>query len=267
MKKNYTATLVAGLVCGLSEVAAAQNTPLPDLVTDFRQAGAHIDQAFKACSLDTLPGNCATIALIKAALAEFGTINVIFTTFQRDADSTRCIFRDGTRVAVGSGELATVRDSSGIAAARVSGMSTFQQDAITMYALICKRMWVLRNDFTDHNGSKGKCVKSYLNAVSLLNSGYPTRDAFRLLALDTVRITSFGRLATIRAAIIYSSSHAAFCSNNRQDRFGTVFTVYQVFETRKPTGRWMMGLARKRGSTIIPVSRILGAYRLALPRS
>ncbi|WP_151086333.1 hypothetical protein [Hymenobacter baengnokdamensis] len=256
-----SAFITVGLLVS-SRLSYAQSHP--QLISDFRQTSAVIDSAFGHCSGDTGPGNCTTIALIKAALAEFGSINAVFTSFRRAADSTRCTFHDGTRVAVGAGELDTVRKMAGIRALK-GQTSAFQQDALTMYTLICKRMWVLHKDFTDRNNAKSGCVKSFTNAVSLLDSGYPTRDAYRLLALQAVWITDYSRLATIPAAVIYSGPHAAFCTMGQQDRFGTTFSIHEVetMKAGKPVTHWMMGRAKKNG--LIPESPIIGAYQLALP--
>jgi len=244
------ALLVASVTTGASQGH-------PELINDFFQGNVTVDSVFEQCTNDRNQGNCATIAVIKAALAEFGTIDGIFTTFQRDGDSIRCTFRDGTTVAVGRSERDIVRQTADL---RPGNTPTFREDAITLYALISKRMLVRRSAFTP-SSSFTKCVRNYRDVVMYLNSGYPSIHAYRLLALTTIDITDFAALATTPSAIVYSKGiHAGFCTMGQQDQFGDVFPIERERgRNNRPTGAWLMGTANGNRR------KITAAYRLALP--
>jgi hypothetical protein len=229
----------------------------PELITDFFQGNVKVDSAFAACTADDKHGNCAAIAVIKAALADFGSIDRIFTVFRRESDSVRCTFRDGTVIVIGEGQRTIVRNTADL---RAGTPATFHEDAITLYALICKRMWVRRSAFTPSK-KFSKCVHSYRDAVMYLNSGYPTIHAYRLLALDNVAITDYSTLATLPSAIVYSSVHAGFVTMGQQDRFGESFPIQQRRAHRgRRTGPWMMGTANGNQR------KIEAAYHLAVPQ-
>ena len=52
----------------------------PDLINDFFQSNVTMDTVFEQCTNDLNQGNCAAVAVIKAALAEFSTIDRIIGT-------------------------------------------------------------------------------------------------------------------------------------------------------------------------------------------
>ncbi len=204
------------------------------LITDFSQGLVKVSKEFQKCSGDHNLGNCATIALIKAALATFKTIDNVYSEFTRgEGGSYHMVFADGVIVDVSAAEVTMAKDLSGI---KNTG-GKYYEDAIIMYASICKRILVQKED--------PGCVHNFKNAVEDINSGHSTSSVHELLGLKRKDIP-VSSLATCPGAVIWCSAHAAYCSMGMQDLLGEKVPI--------KNGKKMRNLAR--------YSKIKGAYIL-----
>lgn len=201
-------------------------------ITDFYQGLVTVSVEFQKCNENKKLGNCATIALIKASLAEFGDVGNIFKKYSTTGDSISCTFNDGISVSIKENDRDVVKKLSGI---KKPDNSKYYETAITIYALICKRLVF----------AKIGCVLNFENAVEYLNSGYSTPNVPELLALKSISVR-IKDLKNYPSVIIYTSAHAAFCTNGYQDFLG---------ESHKIKLNWMknpIGIGGK----------ISGAFRL-----
>ncbi|MFK7784866.1 MAG: hypothetical protein AB8B56_07115 [Crocinitomicaceae bacterium] len=181
-----------------------------DIIGDFYQGLVKIREETKKCLDDYKNGNCVTIALIKAALVQFGSIDKIFSEYSVGNEEVTVKFMDGITVSISNEEKGVVRDISGV---KKKDNSEFYETGIELFAIIAKRVFLLKADFSE------KCIHTFRDAVEYLNSGYPTKNAPKLLALDKQHVRKKS-LNQYKSVIIYSSAHAAYCSYGNQDVAG-----------------------------------------------
>lgn len=217
-----------------SNVSFAQNS---NLVTDFKQTQVVVSKEFQKCSKDRILGNCVAIALIKCALGQFGSLENIYKEFSKSDDGTFSItFNDNVKVQLSGNDIQLVKELSGIEP-EVEGK--YYESAIILYASICKRILVAKQEYDSRS-----CIQNYKNAVELLNSGFPTKTAYKLLGFQKENI-AIPELNKNENAIIWCSAHAAYASEGTQDLLGKAIPL---------KNKKMRNLAR--------YSRIKGAYKL-----
>lgn len=188
-----------------------QNNTSKILVKDFYQAGVTVSKDFKKCTGDDKVGNCATIALIKASIAQFGSLNNIYSDIQFEPNGTiNFIFSDGVKLNVTMAERKVAGKLGGFGKNRTSKNSIYLDSAIMMYASICKRVLLEK---------KIKCVKNFDKAVQYINSGYPTKNVYKLLGFDSVNV-KFSDIKNHKAVIAWCRAHAAYINYGTQDCFG-----------------------------------------------
>lgn len=202
----------------------AQQNPNETMNSQFYQGLVKVSDSFQDCSNDHNLGNCVTIALIKAALAEFRTPDNIFKSISTKDNESEIVFLDGDRVTVNQADLQTVEELAGI---RHITDAVFYDQALLLYASICKKVLLHKDEYNKLMSTRRNqktCISSFENAVEYINSGYSTSDAYELLALKKLPV-KIEDLSNTNAAIIWSHYHAVFCTNGLQDYFGTLKEV------------------------------------------
>lgn len=204
---------IVGLLIVLLMFNAVNAQKNIDIIRGFYQGLVVVSDDFQKCSKDNNLGNCATIALIKCALIEFETKENIFKSYKKENDVISCVFNDDVEVSINFSDIEIVKKLSGI---KYDNSSSQYEDAIIVYALICKR--VLNNN----NGTV--CIKDFTNAVEYINSGYSTDGVHNLLGLKKkyVRIRD---LVSYKSAIIWTGAHASYCTYGIQDILGNQHKV------------------------------------------
>lgn len=185
------------------------------IITDFYQGVVIIRPETKACLDDYKNGNCVTIALIKAALVEFESIAGIFNSFEEIDTEIHAKFRDNFDVIVNLEEVNIVKDISGI---KKIDNANYYETAIKLYAIIAKRIYLQKENYNQN------CINSFMDAVEFLNSGYPTRIAYKLLALKKQKIR-IKHIKNHKSVIIRSGAHASYCSYGIQDIMGETYKI------------------------------------------
>ena len=227
----------------------AQQELSKHLVTDFGQTVVSVSSSFEKCSGDKNQGNCATIALVKASLAQFKTLNNIFKEFKQAGDSFYFKFNDNIQASISTYDIDTVKKYSGIV--KISN-SVYYDSAMIIYAAICKRVLVAKQLLHKERGyNNPNCILTFRDAVDYISSGYPTATVNELLGFK-MEILSIADIPSESALIINDAAHAAYCSNGVQDILGKVFNVTDN-RMENP----------KRNLLGIKTGKITGVYRLA----
>lgn len=226
MNLNLTYTFTLLLSFTINALHAQSDVPRI-LVEDFYQAGVTVGEDFKKCTGDDKVGNCATIALIKASIAQFGSLNNIYQEIRFNPDSTiHFTFNDGVELDVTVEERRIAGKLGGFGRNRTTRSSIYRDSAIMMYASICKR--ILLEKLKD----KSKCVTNFDKAVRFINSGYNTGNVYKLLGLDSIRVR-FADIRNHEAVIAWCSAHAAYINNGTQDCFGHSKEIRSVKRGRR----------------------------------
>ena len=193
-----------------------------EIISDFFQGTVIIREETKKCLKDYKNGNCVAIALIKAALVQFESIENIFSLYKEFDNQIKVTFKDSFEVSVNREEIDIVKKISGI---EDKSNSVYYQTGIKLYAIICKRIYLSKEMYST------KCINSFLDAVEYLNSGYPTKKAYHLLALDRKRISP-KKITSFKSVIIYSGAHASYCNYGYQDIMGTKNKIKNILGVR-----------------------------------
>ncbi|WP_397363299.1 hypothetical protein [Olleya sp. R77988] len=210
------------------------------IIEDFYQGNVIIREEIKECLDDYKNGNCVTIALIKSAIVQFGSIDAIFKSFDETNNKTTVVFKDSFEASVNLDEINIVKNISGIIP---HDNSIYYETAIKLFSIIAKRIYLTKENFSS------ECITDFKSAVEYLNAGYSTKKAYKLLALQKKEIKK-KNIKKFKSAIIYSGAHASYCSYGYQDIFGKTYKIKRVFGIN-----WMKN-PRGIGGTI------LGAYIL-----
>lgn len=216
--------------------------PRTDLIGAFYQHRVELDPKTAECLKDSNWGNCVTIATIKAAIAEFGSVRNVYKSMQDTVGGQQLTFSDGFSLTVSQAELDTAKAKCGFK----RDMAYKDYDSIvTLYASICKRAWLKKADYPSKS-----CLNSFTNAVDFINSGYTTSSAGELLGLKLTKINP-SQVKHLRSVIINSGAHTAFATMGIQDDQGVQYKIKSVVV---PLMRNPLGLIKS-----VPIT---GAYRL-----
>jgi hypothetical protein len=207
--------LFACLCCVFFSLNA--QTPRYDLIDGFYQDQVFQDEVLNKCLDDQTWGNCVTIATIKAAIATFGSIPNIYQEYRWLNDTLNITFHDGVKIQLSRRDTSEARKWFGVLA-EANGWNHLDSAAI-VFSSVCMRAFVRRNIYSD-----SLCIKSYHDAIGFINSGYATKNAGELLGVKLIPI-KVRNISVNKAAIIYSTAHAAFCSYGMQDDQGDRYKV------------------------------------------
>jgi hypothetical protein len=223
MKKN---TVILSVLITLASYTQAQE-PNERLIKDFYQGNVEVNNTLNACIKDNEWGNCVAIAVIKAALGKFKTINNIYKEYDTKNNMVYITFNDGVQISLSKEELDIVNT---LAKFEKSENSVYYNDAIIIYASMCKRALVRKNVYNQ----TGHCIANFTDAVSFINSGYSTPSCGELLGLKLVSIRK-SKIKTTEAVIINTSAHTAFCSYGTQDNVGRTYVI-KLNHMKNPRG-------------------------------
>jgi len=202
--------------------SVAQVDITKQIITDFGQTVVTVSDNFERCSGDHNQGNCATIALVKASIAQFKTLKNIFKEFRQNGDSFYLKFNDDIEASISKQEIDTAIKYSGIA--NISH-SVYYDSSMIVYTAICKRVLVAKQTLHRSGGyNNPDCIVTFRDAVDYISSGYPTATVCELLGLKFIVLT-VSDIASESALIINDSAHAAYCSNGIQDILGQEYRI------------------------------------------
>ncbi len=219
--------LLLVVTIGLISRSAAQNARM-DLITGFYQDEVLQDPQMATCLNDDTWGNCVTIATIKAAIATFGSVNKVYTSYQWQDDILHLTFRDGLQITLSRADTAQAHVAFGVLQGNTGWMH--RDSAIIVYASICMRAFVRKDQYP-----QGNCMHSFHDALGFINAGYTTGNAGELLGLKLTRIRLHD-LKQSKGAIIRSSAHAAFCTYGWQDIDGDPYKIGGLYWMKNPRG-------------------------------
>lgn len=195
-----------------------------EIISDFYQGKVTVRSETKTCLDDNVLGNCVTIALIKAALVTFNGKQPIFLNYSTSNNTINVTFRDNLEVSVTTEDINMVKEISGI---KPSPEAKYYEDAIELYALIAKRVYIKKDKYAP------QCITDFKTAVEYLNCGFPTVRAPELLALKKTFIRK-RNIRNYKSVIIRTGAHASYCSFGTQDILGKANTIWRVL------GVWWM---------------------------
>ncbi len=199
---------------------AQNNINNEEIISDFYQGTVIVSPEMAACTKDRVHGNCVSIAIVKAALVEFESIENVFKEYKVKGSVVYCTFQDDVSVNVSPEEIQLTKDLSGFVKTE---NAKYYEDGILLYALMCKRILVLKNQYAD------KCLNDFQDAVEFLNTGFITENGNELLALKKDDVKK-KQLKSKKSAVIWTRAHAAYCSYGMQDILG---------KKHKIKGKWM----------------------------
>lgn len=223
------------------------------LVTAFGQSAVHISTVFESCTGDSKQGNCAAIALIKAAMGQYKTLNQIYSSFIIRGNTFDIKFNDGVEVTVSNSDVDTAKKYSGILKL---DNAAYYDSAMIIFASICQRVIVNKPFFKDRylkdkvGYNNTDCIKTFNDAVDYVDSGYPTVNVGDFLGLSLEPVSK-SDLQTQPSLIINDRAHAAYCSYGIQDINGKSYKIKR--------GRMENPLRNFFG---IKTGRITGVYKL-----
>lgn len=189
-----------------------------ELIEDFYQGKVVVSDSFQSCDKDKKAGNCAAIAIIKASLAEFKTVENIFKQYKSRGDSTFVTFQDNKSIIITRDEIKLVEKLAGI---KRNENSLYYKSAVILYTIMCKKLQVFKPTV------RGECINSFTNAVEYLNNGYSSKNVYKLLGFTSKNIVHIpvDQLFKVPSAIIWSKSHAAYLTYGKQDFLGKPFAI------------------------------------------
>lgn len=205
--------ITTAMLCWIFPLLAQNDSLGEELIGDFYQGLVKVEPDTKKCLNDYKLGNCVAIALIKCALAQFGSIENIFEDYEVIENGYAATFSDGQNVSLYDSEIQIVKEISGI---RHKVSPKYYQSALILYGLICKKIFIEKQE-------SSRCINSFKNAVEYINAGYPTKIAPQLLGLTGEAPKN--KIQSYKAVVIWSRAHAAFASNGIQDIAGKRFFI------------------------------------------
>jgi hypothetical protein len=196
----------------------------------FAQPSSPLFSAFKQGIVKTQEkkaGNCASVAIIKAAIGTYG-VGKVFQQ-QLGKNGLAVVLRDGAPVSLTPAEL----EMASAASAFVPG-DTAQKELkeIFNYAQLCFAVLVKR-----YQGLTEPAIGSYSKAIADINGGYRTEEIYKLLGLKVLPLEenpSYQTLSTHANLLIWNTAHAVYYSKGYYDESGNRFpTAVEIEQLRK----------------------------------
>jgi hypothetical protein len=226
-------------LCLFSFILFAQNdsSRRAELISDFYQSSVDVKPTFQNCDHANREGNCTSIALVKAALGEFKTLNNIYKEFKAQDDSFYFRFNDNIELSISKDEIELADNISGI---KKDSKSIYYDSAMIIFTSICKRVFL-------NKGIYSKCIVTFRDAIDYIDCGFTADSAYTLLGLRKREVNK-RYLSSEASAIIHCAHHTAYCSYGYQDNLGNKYKINKMLLWMKTP----VGLGE----------RILGAYML-----
>jgi len=201
------------LVNHLSELIA-QQTQLENIAQTFYQDAAN---------------NCASVALIKAAMLKYGFNNVL--SVSKKDNEYKVKYRNGEKLTLTEDERLLAID---YAKFWINDSVNYdKKDSVIFYAYLyyaCIAKYIEKNGWWDceyENGEtyKFRPIKDYKRSLNFISrTSYCTDNCHRLLGLSikTNRVQYFNSESklSVVGVVLYSSRHAVAVFNNQLDCFG-----------------------------------------------
>ncbi|MEO0896988.1 MAG: hypothetical protein AAFY71_11350 [Bacteroidota bacterium] len=215
MKATILSLLAACLLMG-----PVNRTYHPEkMITDFRQGNVKIPFWFKVAHLDFGVGNCASVALIKAALTTYQSVEDVFESYEEKDGQIFVTFRSNGKAYVIKADLWKKIKRFPDFRNGFQGESSYKEDAIKLFAIMC------------HVYHKKNNTLNPVRSAYHLNSGYDTSKIPALLGLEVEMLFNRSkegqvpegfsqRLKREESVVVWSGEHAAFMSKGVQDDFG-----------------------------------------------
>lgn len=152
----------------------------------------------------TSEGNCASVAVIKAALDKYGT--KVFNTVTKNGGGFQVGLQDGKTVNVTREELAQAAK-----AARFKGAPNAAKSmAVLMYAVIAKQAAA-----EGHEGAR-----DFGSALKTLANGENPKRVAKMLGLKTKDVSVNEAGQSQQGAVAWSGRHAVYTANGTTDQYG-----------------------------------------------
>jgi hypothetical protein len=173
--------------------------------------------------------NCASVALIKAAMLKYGYNNMF--TSAKAGSSYAIRLKDGTQLSISEAEVALAKDYASFAIRNNSGLGSEQQEVLNYaymaYAAIAKN--IVKNGYwgcVEQGSPHLTNYKDYKGALYFISrTSFCTDYCYRLLGYKSKenKIFDFTDKSTPppKGVILYSWPHAVAVYDNRLDCHGT----------------------------------------------
>jgi cold shock CspA family protein len=174
-------------------------------------------------SNDLSAGNCASVALIKAAIEAFG-LNNVFDHIQTPA-GYEVTLKNGQKIQVTTAEYQKAKKASAFRSGK--GKDAQQQavlDEIREYAYLCFAVIIKHVDLYGEVFKKGYTVPaaSWAEAVEMVNDGLYTPLCYYYLGLEN-HVRKLRELSSTKgrgAIVAWSGGHAVYVNDQRYDKGG-----------------------------------------------
>ena len=157
-------------------------------------------------------GNCASIALIKACIGEFGIYKVFTELDSEDKNVILIKLKSGEIISLKKDEIDEARNRCGFESKNIDSNSIeIKKYAELCYAVMCKKHQMIQNI------SSNKI--SFSEAVSYLNGGYTAKYIDKLLGVTFIKIKPHraNKIDKLKNLVIYNSYHAVYASDGFYD--------------------------------------------------
>lgn len=190
-----------------------------DLIQAFRQGQVDLDEG----------GNCAAVALIKAAIEVFGLDNVFTQT--KEENTFHIVFKNDTKVSFTQAELDRSIKAAGFANQATNFPDkTVRYNEIYQYATICFCAMVKK---VMEIGEAGDGKGNFEDALEALNDGAVTEAIPALLGLEDHFIPNKRLMKANKPGIVaWSAQHAVYMSNGLWDKSGKPANVWLKYPNR-----------------------------------
>ncbi len=155
-------------------------------------------------------GNCASIALIKAAIGTFGLYGVFQeVTIDPHAEEVTVIRRDGKSVVLSFERLDFGMEHFFIEVDSHPNAEETSQYSAFCFAVMCRSKQLMRGDDT----------KYFYRAVDDLNKGEATSEIYKLLGVNKIDISPLTStsLSNEKHLVLWNAPHAVYSSNGKYD--------------------------------------------------
>lgn len=154
-------------------------------------------------------GNCASVAIIKAAIGTYG-VNKVFSIHEQ-RDTVLVILKNGTKLALSKSELDLASKKSAFIPGDTTKLPVMElyRYAQLCFAVLCKNY---QNNFTKN--------KTYEQSIDIINQGYTTAEIYKLLGLKVKEVgnnPSYETLKPYKNLVLWNSAHGVYFNEGYYD--------------------------------------------------
>ncbi len=184
-------------------------------------------QAFKQGPSDG-EGNCASVAVIKAAIGKYGPGKVFTVIHDRANQCCTIILKTGVRFCFTYSELEAAQKANGFIQKRFDPVSTdIKAYADTCFAVICKAYQ----------------QKSFADAIRTVNDGISAESAASALGFRPIEVkpTTLARISRSSNVVFYNTEHAVYSSFGVYDEAKDADGLANIWKFRFKRAYWKCG--------------------------